>query len=47
MSEQGRIQPWRENPRYWEFRGKPVMLLGGSVTDHIFLADDLEAPFSA
>ena len=37
-----RIQPWPENPRYWQYKGQPVMLLGGSKTDHIFLLDDLE-----
>jgi len=36
-----RIQPWPKNPRYWQYRGQPVMLLGGSKTDHIFLLDDL------
>jgi len=37
-----RIQPYAENPRYWQYKGKPVMLLGGSKTDHIFLLDDLK-----
>ncbi len=37
-----RIRPYAENPRYWQYDGKPVMLLGGSKTDHIFLLDDLE-----
>lgn len=37
-----RIQPWGENPRYWQYKGKPVLLLGGSKTDHIFLLDDLQ-----
>ena len=37
-----RIQPWPENPRYWQYKGQPVILLGGSKTDHIFLLDDLE-----
>ncbi len=36
------IRPWSENPRYWQYNGKPVMLLGGSKTDHIFLLDDLK-----
>jgi len=36
-----RIQPYTKNPRYWQYKGKPVMLLGGSKTDHIFLLDDL------
>ena len=37
-----RIKPCAENPRYWQYDGKPVMLLGGSKTDHIFLLDDLK-----
>lgn len=36
------IRPYAENPHYWQYEGKPVMLLGGSKTDHIFLLDDLE-----
>lgn len=36
------IEPYSEDPRYWQFDGKPVMLLGGSVTDHLFLIDDLQ-----
>ena len=38
-----RIQPWEKNPRYWQYKGEPLMLLGGSKTDHIFLIDNLEA----
>jgi len=37
-----RIKPYVENPRYWQYKGKPVLLLGGSKTDHIFLLDDLK-----
>lgn len=37
------VRPYRANPAYWEYRGQPVLLLGGSKTDHIFLLDDLEA----
>jgi len=37
-----RLKPYTENPRYWQYRGQPVLLLGGSKTDHIFLLDDLE-----
>ena len=36
------IRPYSKNPRYWQYNGKPVMLLGGSKTDHIFLLDDLK-----
>ena len=38
-----RIKPYAKNPRYWQYRGEPVMLLGGSKTDHLFLADGLKA----
>jgi hypothetical protein len=37
-----RVQPYSKNPRYWQYKGEPVMLLGGSKTDHIFLLDDLK-----
>ena len=36
------IKPCGANPRYWHYKGKPVLLLGGSKTDHIFLLDDLK-----
>jgi hypothetical protein len=36
------IKPYKINPRYWQYKGQPVMLLGGSKTDHIFLLDDLK-----
>ncbi len=36
-----RIRPYEANPRYWQYRGKPVLLLGGSKTDHLFLLDNL------
>lgn len=31
-----RIQPWTENPWFWQFKGKPVMLLGASSDDNPF-----------
>ena len=36
------VKPWQSNPRYWQYKGSPVLLLGGSKTDHIFLLDDLK-----
>lgn len=42
-SAESRIAPYAENPLYWQYDGAPVLLLGGSKTDHIFLLDDLEA----
>jgi len=36
------IKPYEHNPRHWQYQGKPVLLLGGSKTDHIFLLEDLK-----
>ena len=36
------IKPYPHNPRYWQYKGKPVLLLGGSKTDHIFLLEELK-----
>ena len=30
------IKPWTENPWYWQFKGKPVLLLGASSDDNLF-----------
>jgi hypothetical protein len=37
-----RIRPWHKDNRYWQYKGKPVLLLGGSKTDHIFLLENLK-----
>lgn len=34
--EKNRIQPWAENPWYWQYKGEPVMLLGASNDDNLF-----------
>ncbi|CAN5464316.1 hypothetical protein BH23VER1_BH23VER1_08930 [soil metagenome] len=31
-----RIRPYMENPYYWQYQGKPVLLLGGSWQDNLF-----------
>ncbi|MBW1696411.1 MAG: hypothetical protein JRK26_06405 [Deltaproteobacteria bacterium] len=36
------IRPWPENPCYWEFRGKPELLLGGSIDDDLFQCEGFE-----
>jgi len=36
------IRPWAENPRYWQFKGQPVLLLGGSKDDNLFQIPDLK-----
>ena len=30
------LQPWKGNAWYWSYRGKPVLLLGGSDDDNLF-----------
>jgi hypothetical protein len=37
-----RIRPWSENPWYWQYRGKPVLLVGGSKDDNLFQIPDLK-----
>ena len=41
--EAARIQPHSGNPRYWQYRAEPLVLLGGSVKDNLFQIPDLEA----
>ena len=41
--EKNRIQIYRENPRYWQYKGEPVLLIGGSVDDNLFQIPDLKA----
>ena len=31
-----RIQPFSENKMYWQYKGQPVLLLGGSNDDNHF-----------
>jgi CubicO group peptidase (beta-lactamase class C family) len=37
-----RIKPYGKNPRYWQYKGQPVLLLGGSKDDNLFQIPDLE-----
>jgi hypothetical protein len=39
--EANRIRPYKQNPRYWQYRGKPVLLLGGTKDDNLFQIPDL------
>lgn len=32
----GRIQPFADNPFYWQYQGRPVLLLGASDDDNLF-----------
>jgi hypothetical protein len=35
-TEQQSIRPWAPNPRYWEYKGRPTLLIGGSDDDNLF-----------
>ncbi len=34
--ESDRIRPYEANPRYWQYKGRAVLLLGGSDDDNLF-----------
>jgi hypothetical protein len=34
--DSARIQPYGTNPRFWQYRGQPALLLGGSKDDNLF-----------
>ena len=36
------IKPYEKNPRYWQYKGKPVLLLGASDDDNLFQIKNLE-----
>ena len=40
--DEQRIRPWSANPRYWQYQGQPVLLLGGSKDDNLFQIPDLK-----
>jgi hypothetical protein len=35
-AKDNRIKPWKENPWFWRYKGKPLMLLGASGDDNLF-----------
>ncbi len=37
-----RIRPYEHNPRYWQYKDQPVLLLGGSKDDSLFQIPDLK-----
>lgn len=39
---QDRIDIYKANPAYWQYKGKPVLLLGGSKDDNLFQIPDLK-----
>lgn len=42
-----RIRPCEKNPYYWQYGGKPVLLLGGSSEDNLFQVPDVEKELDA
>jgi len=36
FAEDAPLRPWAENPWYWSYHGRPVLLLGGSDDDNLF-----------
>jgi hypothetical protein len=45
-SDNDGIRPFTENSRYWQYKGSPVLLLGGSGDDNLFQYSGLEEVFS-
>ena len=31
VPEEQRMRPYSKNPHYWQYKGEPVLLIGGSV----------------
>lgn len=42
-SEDNCIKPWKENPQYWQYKGKPVLLLGATDNDNLFQNENIES----
>lgn len=40
--EKDRIQIYKDNPRYWQYKGEPILLIGGSVEDNLFQMPNLK-----
>lgn len=41
-SNANRIRPYEKNPYYWQYKGEPVLLLGGSKDDNLFQVPNLK-----
>src|SRR5690554_6829452 len=37
------IKPYGKNPRYWQYKGEPVLLLGATDDDNLFQINNLES----
>jgi hypothetical protein len=42
-----RIRPYTQNPRFWQYKGQPVMLLGANKTDSPYMLPDQKAFYDA
>ncbi|NLH15990.1 MAG: hypothetical protein GX455_05375 [Phycisphaerae bacterium] len=42
FAQSDRIEICKQNPRYWQYKGKPVVLIGGSVEDNLFQIPNLK-----
>ena len=38
----GLIEIYKQNPAYWQYKGKPVLLIGGTVDDNLFQIPNLK-----
>ncbi len=41
LDNSDRIRPFVDNPFYWQYKGAPIFLLGGSVEDNLFQISNL------
>ncbi|MGF1585582.1 MAG: hypothetical protein ACFCUM_09695 [Bacteroidales bacterium] len=41
--DQRRIQPYLQNQYFWQYDGRPVLLIGGSSDDNLFQIENLES----
>ena len=42
MKDSDRIQPYTGDRRYWQYKGEPVLLLGGTCEDNVFQIPEIE-----
>ena len=42
-SDLDRIRPYEKNPSFWQYKGEPVMLIGGNKDDNTFQIPNLES----
>lgn len=42
LSKDNAVRPYVENPRYWQYKEEPILLLGATNNDNIFQSEDVE-----